>query len=169
MRRAGDITRLTLADSDVRADGSAAYQVPRHNTEAARGLITRRMPPSVHEGVDLPFALLIRLVADFRAGGHRPSVSLFTTCATSAASALVTAWLRSGLQRLSVTPSVGTVYASHSLKSGGATSANAAGVPWGAIAALSATTELTLAASYITALTVPSAYDRFFFARLLPR
>ena len=169
MRRAGDITRLTLADSDVRADGSAAYQVPRHNTEAARGLITRRMPPSVHEGVDLPFALLIRLVADFRAGGHRPSVRLFTTCAPSAASALVTAWLRSGLQRLRVTPSVGTVYASHSLKSGGATSANAAGVPWGAIAALSATTELTLAASYITALTVPSAYDRFFFARLLPR
>ena len=40
MRRASNITRLTLADVDVRADGSAAYQVPRHKTEADQGLIT---------------------------------------------------------------------------------------------------------------------------------
>jgi len=78
MRRAGDITRLTLADVDVRADGSAAYQVPRQKTEADRGLMSRRMPPSVHGGVDLPFALLARLVADLRAAHHRLSACLFT-------------------------------------------------------------------------------------------
>jgi len=169
MRRAGDITRLTLGDVDVRVDGSAAYQVPRHKTEADRGLIARHMPQSVHDGVDLPFALLTRLVPDFRAATSPPSARLFTACAPVAASAVLTTWLRDGLRRLQVTPSVGTVYASHSLKSGGATSANAAGVNRGAIAALSATTEPTLAASYISALTVPSAYDRFFSARLLPR
>jgi len=32
MRRAEDITRLTLGDDDVRADGTSAYQVPRHKT-----------------------------------------------------------------------------------------------------------------------------------------
>jgi len=169
MRRASDITRLTLADVDVRADGSAAYHVPRHKTGAERGLIARRMPPSVHGGVDLPFALLARLVAGLRAGHHRPSARLFTKCASAMASALITTWLQAGLFFLNFTPSVGTVYASHSFKSGGATAANAAGVNRGAISALSATTEPTLAASYISALTVASKYDRFFFARLLPR
>jgi len=143
--------------------------VPRHKTEADRGLIARRMPPSVHDGVDLPFALLTHLETDFRAATSPPSARLFTTCAPVAASAVITTWLRDGLGSLQVTPSVGTVYASHSLKSGGATSANAAGVNRGAIAALSSTREPTLAASYISARAVPSAYDRFFFARLLPR
>ena len=169
MHRASDITRLTLADVVVRADGSAAYQGPRHKTEAEQGLIARRMPPSVHGRVDLPFALLARLVADLRAAPHRPSARLFTKCAPAAESALITTWLHDGLHRLRVTPSVGTVYASHSLKSGGATAANAAGDNRGAISALSATTEPTLAASYISALTVASKYDWFFFARLLPR
>jgi len=169
MRRAGDITRLILGDVDVRADGSSAYQVPRHKTEADAGLIARRMPAAVHSGADLPHLLLARLVADFRAAGQPPTARLFTSCRPEAAAALVTTWLRDGLRRLGVTPSVGTVYASHSLKSGGATAANAAGVNRGAIAELSATTEPTLAASYISSLVVPSVFDRFFFARLLPR
>ena len=169
MRRAGDITRLTLGDVDVRADGSTAYQVPRPKTEAESGMIARRMPAAVHTGADLPHVLLMRLVADFRAAGRPASARLFTTCRPDAASNLITAWLRDGLRRLGVTPAVGTVYASHSLKSGGATAANAAGVNRGAIAALSATTEQTLAASYISSLVVPSEFDRFFFARLLPR
>ncbi|OSX80235.1 hypothetical protein BU14_0056s0018, partial [Porphyra umbilicalis] len=162
MRRAGDITRLTLGDVDVRADGSSAYQVPRHKTEADTGLTTRRMPAGVHPGADLPHVLLTRLVADFRAAGRPPTTRLFTTCGPDAAATLVTTWLRDGLRRLGMTP--GRWYGS-----GGATAANAAGVNRGAIAALSATTEPTLAASCISSLVVPSVFDRFFFARMLPR
>ena len=69
---------------------------------------------------------------------------------------------------MKVIPSVGTVYASHSLKSGGATAANAEGVNRGAISALSATTEPTLAESYISALRVASKYYWFSFGRLFP-
>jgi len=169
MRRAGDITRLTLGDVEVRADGSSACQVPPHKTDADIGLIACRMPAAVHTGADLPHVLLARLVADFRAAGRPPTARLFTACRPDAAAALVTTWLRDGLRRLGVTPDVGTVYASHSLKSGGATAANAAGVNRGAIAALSATTEPTSATSYIWRLVVPSVFDRFFFSRLLPR
>jgi len=167
--RASDNTRLTRGDVDVRVDGSADYQVPRHKPEADRGLFTHRMPPSVHDGIDLPFAMLTRWVTDFRAATSLPSARLFTTWATVAAWAVITTCLRDGLRRLQVTCSVGAVYASHSLKSGGATSANTAGVNRGAISALSATTEPSLAASYISALTVPSVYNRFFSVRLLPR
>jgi len=67
-----------------------------------------------------------------------------------------------------VTAPVGTIYASHSLKKGGATAANAAGVTRDAIAELANTTERTLAESYIPTLVVPSCYDRYFFGRLLP-
>jgi len=168
MSRAGDVTRLSLGDVDVRADGPSAFQVPRHKTEADTGLIARRMPAAVHTGADLPHVLLARLVADFRAAGRPPSARLFTTCRPDAAVAFISRCLRDGLRRLGVTPAVGTVYVSHSIKLGGATAANASGVNRGAIAALSATTEPTLAASYISSLVVPSVFDRLFFARLLP-
>ena len=169
MRRAGDITRLTLGDVDPRVDGSTHYKVPRHKTEVATGLLARSLPRDPGPHLDLPHVLLARLVIELRAAGRAPSARLFTSCAPPTASAVVTGWLRDGLRRLGVTPPVGTCYSSHSLKSGGATAANAVGVSRGAIAALSATTEVTLAANYISALCIPSVFDRYFFARLLPR
>ena len=117
MRRAGDVTRLTFSDVDVRAEGSTAYQVPRHKTKAEMGLIARRMPAAVHTGADLPHVLLAQLVGDFHAAGRPPTARLFTSCRPDAAAALVTTWLLDGSRRLGVTPAVGTVYASHSLKS----------------------------------------------------
>jgi len=80
----------------------------------------------------------------------------------------MTAWLLHGLGRLGVRAPVGTCYSSHSLKKGGATAANAAGFGRGAISMLSNTSEPTLAESYISAVVVPSCYDRFFFGLLLP-
>jgi len=169
MRRAGDVTRLTLGDVNPRVDGSNHYKVPRHKTEVATGLLARSLPRDPGPHLDLPHVLLARLVIELRAAGRAPSARLFTSCAPPTASAVVTGWLRDGLRRLGVAPPVGTCYSSHSLKSGGATAANAVGVNRGAIAALSATTEVTLAANYISALCIPSVFDRYFFARLLPR
>lgn len=168
MRRAKDITRLTLEDVDPRPDGSVSYKILHHKTAARKGLITRTMPAGVDGVANLPYVLISRLVRERRAAGYAAASRLFTACEARAASGLLTKWLRDGLARVAVTPAVGTCYASHSLKSGGATSANAAGVTRGAIAELSVTTERTLAESYISALTVPSRFDWFFFARLLP-
>jgi len=166
MRPAGDITRLTLGDSDPRVDGSTRYKVPRHNTEVATGLLARSLPRDPGAHLDLPHVLLARLVIELR---RAPSARLFTSCAPPTASAVVPGWLCDGLHRLGVTPPVGTCYSSHSLKSGGATAANAVGVSRGAIVALSATTEVTMAANYISASCIPSDLDRYFFARLLSR
>jgi len=168
MRRAGDITCLTLGDVDPRVDGSTHYKVPRHKTEAATGLLARSLPRDPGPHLDLPHVLLARLVIELRAAGRAPSARLFTAGAPPTASA-VTGWLRDGLRHLGVTPPVGTFYSSHSLKSGGATARNAVGVTRGAIAALSATTEVTLAANYISALCIPSVFERYFFAGLLPQ
>lgn len=167
LRRAADISRVMLHEVDLRTDGTTHYMVPRHKTDARAGMLARSLPPSPH-APDLPHLLLRRLVAADRAAGKPPSARLFTSCAPDDAATMMTAWLRRALQQLGVVAPVGTCYASHSLKSGGATSANAAGIPRGAIAELSATTERTLADSYISALAVPSDCDRFFFARLLP-
>lgn len=168
MRRAKDITRLALDDVDPRPDGSVSYTILHHKTAAHKGLITRTMPAGAGGAADLPYVLITRLVRERRAAGYAASSRLFSACDARAASGLLTEWLRDGLARVAVTPAVGTCYASRSLKSGGATLANAAGVARGAIAELSATTERTLAESYISALTVPSRFDWFFFARLLP-
>jgi len=168
LRRAGDITLLELRDVDLPADGRTCFRVRVHKTAALVGTLSRSLPASRDALEDLPRRLLSRLLMERRAAGARPDSRLFTDCAPVEASAVVTAWLRDGLARLGVTAPVGTCYSSHSLKKGGATSANAAGVPRGAISELSNTSERTLAASYISALAVPSCYDRFFFGRLLP-
>eukprot|EP00168_Porphyra_purpurea_P002330 TRINITY_DN1267_c0_g1_i3.p1 TRINITY_DN1267_c0_g1~~TRINITY_DN1267_c0_g1_i3.p1 ORF type:complete len:1085 (-),score=104.85 TRINITY_DN1267_c0_g1_i3:486-3740(-) len=168
MRRAGDITRLRVKDVNLPADGRVCYQVKDHKTDAADGLLARTLPAAVDSAADVPRLLLVRLLADKRAAGCSPNARLFTRCTPDDASAVMKAWLRDGLQRLGVRAPVGTCYASHSLKKGGATSANAAGVPRGAISELAGTTEKTLAESYISALAVPSTYDRLFYGRLLP-
>lgn len=172
MRRSSDVARLAVGEVEARLDGSTHYVVPRHKTEAARGLLARSLPPPRPEDArpdgepDLPHFLLQRLLGDL---AHLPvSARLFTTCRAQVAAKLFSAWLLEELRLMGIVAPVGTFYASHSLKSGGATAANAAGVPRGAIAELSATTERTLAASYISALAPPTDYDRVFFGRLLP-
>lgn len=167
LHRAADISRVMLHEVDLRADGATHYMVPRQETDARAGMLARSLHPSPH-APDLPNLLLRRLVAADGAAGKPPSTRLFTTCAPDDASTVLTSWLRRALHRLGVVALVGTWYASHSLKSGGATSANAVGIPRSAIAELSATTERTLADSYISALAVPSDCNRFVFARLLP-
>lgn len=169
MRRSSDVARLAVGEVEARLDGSTHYVVPRHKTEAARGLLARSLPPPRPEDArpdgepDLPHCLLQRLLGDL---AHLPvSARLFTTCRAQVAAKLFAAWLLEELRLMGIVAPVGTFYASHSLKSGGATAANAAGVPRGAIAELSATTERTLAASYISALAPPTDYDRFFFLR----
>jgi len=148
---------------------AAHFKVPRHKTEVTTGLLARSLPRNPGPHLDLPHVLLARLVIEMRAAGRAPSARLFTSCAPPSASVVMTGWLRDGMRRLGVTPPVGTYYFSHSLKAGGSTAANAIGVNRGAIAALSTTTEVTLAANYISALCIPSVFDRYFFARLLPR
>lgn len=69
---------------------------------------------------------------------------------------------------MGVAAPVGTFYASHSLKSREATTTHAVGVPRGAIAELFVTTERTLAATDISALTLPTDTDPFSLGRLLP-
>jgi len=172
LRRASDVARMKVGEVEARPDGTTHYVVPRHKTEAEMGLIARSLPaprpldaPAGGQG-DVPHVLLRRLLDDL---SHRPpSARLFTTCSTTQAAKLFSGWLLAELRLMGVVAPVGTFYASHSLKSGGATAANAAGVPRGAIAELSATTERTLAASYISALAPPTDFDRFFFGRLLP-
>jgi len=168
MRRAGDITGLCVADVQLPADGRTCYQVPDHKTAPRDGLIARTLPPAHDGAYDVPRQLLARLMANLRSAGASAGTRLFTSCAARAASGIVTGWLRDGLARLGVTAPVGTIYSSHSLKKGGATAANAAGVPRDAIAELANTTERTLAESYISTLVVPSCYDRCTFGRLLP-
>jgi len=168
MRRAGDITGLCVADVQLPADGRTCYQVPDHKTAPRDGLIARTLPPAQDGAYDVPRQLLARLLADLRSAGASAGNRLFNRCAARAASGIITCWLRDGLARLGVTAPVGTIYSSHSLKKGGATAANAAGVPRDAIAELANTTERTLAESYISTLVVPSCSDRYFFGRLLP-
>jgi len=168
MRRAGDITGPCVADVQLPADGRTCYRVPDHKTAARDRLIARTLPPAHDGAYDVPRQLLARLLADLRSAGASAGTRLFTSCAARAASGNVTGWLRDGLVRLGVTAPVGTIYSSHSLKKGGATAANAAGVPRDAIAELANTTERTLAETYISTLVVPSWYDRYFFGRLLP-
>lgn len=167
MRRAGDITRLCIRDVELSSDGRTCYQVPDHKTAPREGLLARVLPPARGEAPDLPRQLLARLLADYHATHAPPTTRLFTRCSAKQASGVVTGWLRDGLARLGVVAPVGTNYASHSLKKGGATAAAAAGVGRAAFAELSGTSELTLAESYISALVVPSCYDRYFFGRLL--
>lgn len=166
LRRAADITRLRLQDVELPADGPTCYQVPDHKTALRDGLIARTFPAAPPGHPDRPRQLLARVLSDRRAAGTRNDECIFPRCPTAAASKLVTGWLREGLQRLGVSAPAGTVFASHSLKKGGATSAAAAGVSRGAIAELSNTSEHTLAESYISALAVPSCYDRYFFGPL---
>jgi len=168
MRRAGDITGPCVADVQLPADGRTCYRVPDHKTAARDRLIARTLPPAHDGAYDVPRQLLARLLADLRSAGASAGTRLFTSCAARAASGVITGWLREGLFRLDVTAPVGTIYSSHSLKKGGATAANAAGVPRDAIAELTNTTDRTLAESYISTLVVPSCYDRCFFGRLFP-
>lgn len=162
MRRAGDITRLLFGDVELPADGRTCYQVPDHKTAPRDGLLARVLPPARVGAPDLPRQLLARLLADHHAADAPPTTRLFTRCTAKQASGVLTGWLRDGLARLGVAAPVGTSYASHSLKKCGATAAAAAGVGRAAIAELAGTTELTLAESYISALVVPSCYDRYF-------
>lgn len=168
MRRAGDITRLRVQDLEFPADGRVCYQVLDHKTAAADGLLARSLPAAVDPATDVPRLLQKQLLEDKRSAGAPPTSRLFSRCAPEDARDTMTAWLRDGLARLGVQAPVGTSFSSHSLKRGGATSANAAGVGRGAIAEFANTSEQTLAASYISALAVPTCYDRYFLGRLLP-
>jgi len=60
-----------------------------------------------------------------------------------------------------------TLYGSHFLQSGAAAAASAVGVPQGFIAELSAKTKRILAASYTSALTLPTDFVTFFLNILL--
>lgn len=168
MRRAKDLIRFTLADVDLPPDGRTCFIVRYHKTAAVDGPISRELPRSDTPDADVPRQLLARLLTDRRAADAAPGDRLFSDCHPNQASATLTAWLREGLARVGVSAPLGARYASHSLKKGGATSANAAGVPRGAISEYSNTSELTLAETYISALVTPSPSDRCFFGRLCP-
>jgi len=45
LRRASDVARLNVGEVEARADGTTHYVVPRHKTEAVRGLLARSVPP----------------------------------------------------------------------------------------------------------------------------
>lgn len=168
MRRAKDLLLFTLADVNLPPDGRTCFLVRYHKTAAGDGPISRELPPADAPDADVPRQLLVRLLADRRAADAGPADRLFSDCHPSQASTTLTTWLREGLARVGVSAPVGARYASHSLKKGGATSANAAGVPRGAISEYSNTSELTLAETYISALATASPSDRCFFGRLCP-
>jgi len=111
--------------------------------------------------------VLRRLLGDL--ARRAPSTRLFTASKSTQAASLFSGWLLAKLRQMGGAAPVGTFYGSHFPRSGGPTAASAAGVPWGATAELSGTTERTVAASYISALTLPTILDRFFFEPLLPR
>jgi len=75
--------------------------------------------------------------------------------------------LLAGLRLMRLAAMVVTFYDSHSLKSGAAAAASAVGVSQGSIAELSATTNRILAASYTSALTLPTDFVSFFLEILL--
>lgn len=133
MRRAGDVARLAVGEVEPRSGGTTHYVAPRHKTEAARGILARSLLPSRPEDARtdgkpyLPHLLLRRLLGDL---SHlHASASLFTTWGAQEAAKLFSAWLLKELRLMGTVAPVGTFYASHSLKSGGATAANAPGVP----------------------------------------
>eukprot|EP00170_Pyropia_yezoensis_P003836 contig_16033_g3847 len=71
-------------------------------------------------------------VREAKAGFRQADLHLRPSCVREAAK-LFSAWLLEELRLMRTVAPVGTLYASHSLKSGGATAANAAGGPRGAI------------------------------------
>eukprot|EP00170_Pyropia_yezoensis_P007381 contig_30247_g7404 len=160
MRRAKDLIRFTLEDVDLRPDGRTCFIVRYHKTAAVDGPISRDLPRSDNPDADVPRQPLARLLADRRAADAGPGDRLFSDCHPKQASATLTAWLREGLARISMSAPLGARYASYSLKKGGVTSSNAAGVPRGAISEYSNTSELTLAETYISALATPSPSDQ---------
>lgn len=166
LRRAQDLTRFTVTDVQLPADGSVSFLVRYHKTVAVDGPLARTLPPAALPHADVPRLLLARLLADRCSAAPLRGGRLFSTCRTSDSSGVMTGWLREGLTRLGVSPPLGVRYASHSLKKGGATAGFAAGVGRGTIAAFSNTSEQTLAETYISALVTPSEADRCFFGRL---
>lgn len=169
MRRAGDVTGLRICDIELHPDGRKSYRVPRHKTEVtgAGRLIAHTMPPRTDGGVDLPHLLLSRLLADLTTLRVGRSARLFTACDTAAAAGTMTSWLLEGPRLLGVSPPVGRHYSSHSCRSGGATSARAAGCRRDAITQQARASERTMATSYIDALARPRVFDTYWYRRFL--
>lgn len=133
LRRASDVARLKVGEVEARPDCTTHYVVPRHKTEAARGLLARSLsaprPQDTLPGgeQDLPHDRLRWLLDDLSL--LSPSTRLFTACHPSQAAKLFSGWLLKEVRLMCVVPPVCTFYASYSLKSGGAIAANSV---WGA-------------------------------------
>lgn len=170
-RRAQDVLNLRAADVRLSLDGGLSFQITRSKTDAKRPggeRIAHSYPPSSFESVpDLPILLLRRVLAE-HALHRRPCDRLFPAPARDAG-AVLSGWLRAGLHMLGVVAPVGSVYASHSCRSGGCTALRTVGKGLDAVAQWAGMTIETLTKSYNDALVVPSLEAHFFFGRLLPR
>jgi len=114
---------------------------------------------------DLIHALIRRLLDDL--SRCSPTTSLFLACEPPQAASLLFRRLLADLLLMRLAAMVGSFYDFHPLKSGVAAAASAVGVPQGSIAELSTTTKRILAASYTSALTLPTDFVSFFFGNLL--
>lgn len=170
-RCAKDVLALKAADVRLAADGGLSFQITRSKTDAKRPggeRIAHSYPPSTFASVpDLPVLLLRRALAD-HALHRRPCDRLFPASAQDPGT-ILSGWLRAGLQLLDVSAPVGTVYASHSCRSGGCTALRTVGMGFGAVAQWASMSVETLIKSYNDALPVPTLEAHLFFGRLLPR
>lgn len=170
-RRAKDVLNLTAADVRLSADGGLSFQITRSKTDAKRPggeRIAHTYPRSSFASVpDLPVLLLRRALAE-HASARRPSDRLFPAPSQDPGT-ILSGWLRAGLQLLGVTAPVGTVYASHSCRSGGCTALRTVGKGLDAVAQWAGMSIETLTKSYNDALAVPTLEAHFFFGRLLQR
>lgn len=170
-RRAKDVLSLKAQDVQMLADGGVSFQICRTKTDAKRPggeRLAHTFPPITFSSIpDLPVLLLRRALAAHRSY-HRPDQRLFPAPSGDAGT-ILSGWLRAGLTMLGVEPAVGTVYASHSCRSGGCTAMRSVGIGLDAVAQWAGMTVETLTKSYNDALAVATPEAHYFFGRLLPR
>lgn len=116
---------------------------------------------------DLPVVYLRRTLAAHRTS-CLPNQRLFPAPSGDAGT-ILSGWLRAGLAMLGEEPAVGTVYASHSSRSGGLTSMRSVGIGLDAVAQWAGMTVETLTKSYNDAFADATLEAHYFFGRLLPR
>jgi len=114
---------------------------------------------------DLTQALISRLLDEL--WRCSPTTSRFSACEPPQAASLLFRRLLAELRLMRLAAMIVTFYDSRSPKSGAAAAASAVGVPQGSIAELSATAKRIFAASYTSALTLPTDFVSFFLEILL--
>jgi len=173
LRRGSNVALLAVGNVEPQADGTPHYVVLTQSTEAARALLAHSQPAprpqDARLGGDLnpPHTVLRRLLGDL--ARRAISTRLFTASKSTKAASLSSGWQLAQLQQMGGAAPVGTLFGSHSPRSGGPTATFASGVPRGATAELSGKTERTVAVSYIAELTLPTILNRLLIGPLLPR